>query len=106
MTKTVAFSDYPPPIDGDGILSGDDRSLRNEAEGYEAPDRDQELARQSDDRDPTGSSLERANALPEPCRQTAVRLVRSQSQASWTRVLRARLLPARLMRRSRSMPPV
>ena len=75
MTKTVATSDYPPLIVGDGILCGDDRPFGCEAQRDEAPDCDQELARQGDDRDAAGSTLKRANTVSEPCREAALRLV-------------------------------
>src|SRR5271155_150024 len=75
MTKTAATSDYPPLTIGDGILCGDDRPLRCEAQRDEAPDCDQELARQGDDCDAADSTLKRANTVPEPCRMAALWLV-------------------------------
>src|ERR1700733_6697822 len=52
-----------------------DRPLRCEAQRDEAPDCDQELARQGDDCDAADSTLKRANTVPEPCRMAAPRLV-------------------------------
>src|SRR5580704_13461309 len=46
-----------------------------EAQRDEAPDCDQELARQGDDCDAADSTLKRANTVPEPCRMAALWLV-------------------------------
>jgi hypothetical protein len=75
MTKTVATSDDPPLIDRRRNSCGDDRPFRCEAQRHEPPDCDQELARQGDNRDAAGSTVKRANTVPEPCREAALWLV-------------------------------
>src|ERR1700722_19981215 len=69
-------TDAPNDEDGRDLrLSAADRPLRCEAQRDEAPDCDQELARQGDDCDAADSTLKRANTVPKPCRVAALWLV-------------------------------